>query len=131
MSHRTLVIGKSLVMAALVASVHSARAQAPADALKPDTPPSLSEFVKAASERDAIAEQLAGATAQLAICRGQLAPTVYQQNLQEVENDRAKIVRDFEAANPGWTVDVKSLAISKKPTPEKKPDDKKGGDGGH
>lgn len=108
------------LLAAVVAMsvlLSAQRAAAPplpiASATKPEIP-AVDELTRTKAERAQIAEQLAGVTAQLQICTGQLAPAVYQQNLQEVSTERARIVDAFERANPGYTLDLKTMAVSKK-----------------
>jgi sirohydrochlorin ferrochelatase len=109
---RTLIIASTLV-----ALVQLARAQAPSPppALPVNGPPAVGELTKARAEIADLAQKLAVAAAERDLCRGQLAPASLQQNLREVNAERQKIVEAFEKENPGWTLDPRTLAVTKKP----------------
>lgn len=86
-------------------------AQAPA---APAAPPTVSELTRTQAELAATVEVLAQTQAQLAQCRAGLAPAALEQNLKAVDAERAKIVAAFEQDHPGWTIDPKTLAVTKK-----------------
>jgi hypothetical protein len=100
-------------------------AQAPALPTPPDSPkpavastPAVPETIRLRKELADAADQGNGLRAQLQLCQGQLAPMTFQQNAQEVAAERAKIVATFEATNPGYTIDLKTLAVTKKGPPK-------------
>lgn len=87
----------------------------------PDQPPVVSEVFTLRKENLALKQQLELLGAQLTVCQGKLAPAVYQESMGALEQERLKLLEDFEKANPGWTLDLKTGAAVKKQ------DEKKGG----
>jgi len=109
---KTTIVRLVVILALFGSLFAAAAAQAPAAPNgKPVPPPAMSETVKLRLELAQLADELAVAKGQLSICQGELAPAVFQRRAQEVAGSRSKIVADFEAANPGFTIDLKTLAI--------------------
>ena len=76
-------------------------------------PPTVTETARLRLEIAALKQQLSHTTASLHVCQGQVAPTAYRNTMEAIEKDIAAVVREFETAHPGWTLDAKGQPISK------------------
>ena len=62
-------------------------------------------------------KQVADLQAALGACQGQLGAYHFRQNTEALTADEKAIVEKFEQANPGFTLDLQTGAVSKKPAP--------------
>jgi hypothetical protein len=91
----------------------SLRAQAP-----PPPPTEALETLALKRQLTQTLKQVADLQAALGACQGQLGGYHLQQNTQALEADEKAIVEKFDKANPGFTLDLKTGAVTKKPAPD-------------
>jgi hypothetical protein len=76
--------------------------------------PAISEVTKLKLEVAALKQQLALVNGQLQVCTAQSAPETYKATMTTIGQDVAKVIADFEKANPGWTLDTSTMQPKKK-----------------
>lgn len=107
---KRLMFAVVIVLVTFVCALSAVAQEKPA----PAKPPAVSDTVKLQLENAALKQQLALVTAQLQICQSKLAPESYRDASAAIQAEIAKVITEFEKANPGWTLDASTMQPKKK-----------------
>lgn len=80
----------------------------------PDDPPQVEALTTAKLQIIGLQQQVELVTAQLDICKGALAPQSYKERASQFDQVVQTLVKEYETAHPGWTLDLKTGKAAKK-----------------
>jgi hypothetical protein len=110
----TIAIQRLLFLAFVMSLTMVLGAKAVPGGQSSDSTPVVAEVFALRRANLALKQQVELLGSRLTVCEAQLAPERYKASMAALELERQRLIADFEAAHPGWTLDTKTGTPTKK-----------------